>query len=260
MIKRILAAALVATCTLIARAEPAKPTITVLAAISLKEAITEIGKDFEKTHDAKVEFVFGASGALATQIEAGSPADVFVSAADAQVNKLEKANLVDPKSRQLIANNSLVLIVPAATKSTITKFEDLANADVRRLAIGEPKSVPAGMYAQQTLKSLKLDTAVADKLIMGANVKQVLDYVVRGEADAGLVYATDAAAAKKDVTVIATADPKWHEPINYPAVVVSGSKQAGLAGEFVSALTSEDGRASLSKQGFVLPATTQPTK
>jgi molybdate transport system substrate-binding protein len=238
-----------------------KPTITVLAAISLREAMTDVKRDFEASHDATVEFVFGASGQLASQIETGAPADVFVSAADTQVNKLAEKKLVDPATRTLVAHNMLVLIVPAAAKESITKFEELSSEQVRLLAVGEPKSVPAGMYAKQVLGHLQLEQAVANKLVLGANVKQVLDYVARGEAEAGLVYLTDAMAASKDVKIVAQADPSWHESINYPAVVVSGSKQPALAAEFVAALTSETGRTALNKQGFALPApATRPAK
>jgi molybdate transport system substrate-binding protein len=238
-----------------------KPKLTVLAAISLRDAMTDVKRDFEASHDATVEFVFGASGQLASQIETGAPADVFVSAADAQVNKLAEKKLVDASTRTLVAHNTLVLIVPANAKDAITGFEGLTSETVKHLAVGEPKSVPAGMYAKQVLGHLNIEGAVAGKLVLGANVKQVLDYVARGEAEAGLVYLTDAQAAAKDVKIVAQADASWHESINYPAVVVTATKEGELAKEFVAALTNEAGRAALSKQGFALPTpTTQPTK
>lgn len=239
--------------------QPAKPTLMVLAAISLRDAMTDVAKDFESSHDAKVEFVFNASGPLAAQIESGAPADVFISAADAQVDRLAAAKLVDPASRKLVANNTLVLIVPAKAESPPTGFADLGAATVKHLAIGEPKSVPAGTYAMETLKHLKLDTTVGEKLVFGANVRQVLDYVVRGEADAGIVYLTDAAEAGDAVRVVAQADPSWHRPINYPAVVVSASRQPQLAAEFIETLAGAAGRDALAKHGFALP-TTQPTQ
>lgn len=252
--KRTLYAALATlTCVFSLGAAADKPKLTVLAAISLRDAMTDVKHDFEASHDVTVEFVFGASGQLASQIETGAPADVFVSAADAQVNKLGEKKLVDLSTRQLVAHNSLVLIVPAAAKDTIHSFDDLTSGQIKHLAVGEPKSVPAGMYAKQVLGHLKIEEAIASKLVLGANVKQVVDYVARGEAEAGLVYLTDAQAASKDVKIVATADASWHEPINYPAVVVSASKQAELAKAFVAELTSEAGRAALSKQGFALP-------
>lgn len=253
--------ATLACSSLFATSAQPKPTITVLAAISLREAMTDVKRDFEASHNATVELVFGASGQLASQIETGAPADVFVSAADAQMNKLADKKLVDPATRTLVAHNALVLIVPAAANESITKFEDLNSEQVKHLAIGEPKSVPAGMYARQVLAHLQLEAAVANKLVLGANVRQVLDYVARGEAEAGLVYVTDAQTAAKDVRIVAQADASWHESINYSAAVVSTSKQPTLAAEFVAAMTNEVGRTALSKQGFALPApATQATK
>lgn len=235
----------------------AKPKLTVLAAISLKDVMADLERDFEASHDVDVEFVFGASGQLAAQIESGAPADVFVSAADAQVGALAQHGRVVPESRTLVAHNELVLVVPATAKDAITRFEDLGSDRVKRLACGEPKSVPAGMYARQVLSRLQLESAVAEKLVLGANVRQVLDYVARGEADAGIVYRTDARASK-DVRIVAEAEQSWHEPINYPAVVVKGSDEQQLAAEFIAAMKSEAGRAALTKQGFSLP-TTAPT-
>lgn len=238
-----------------ASAAPAKPTITVLAAISLRDAMTEIAHDFEATHNAKIDLVFGASGQLAAQVVAGAPSDVFVSAANEQVDRLVNAKLVDPASRRVVAMNTLALVVPKDAAAPIAGFDALGSAAVRRLAIGEPKSVPAGMYAMQTLAHLKLDQAVASKLVLGANVKQVLDYVARGEADAGLVYATDVAAAGDKVRLVAVADESSHEPIQYPAIVVSASKSPELAKAFVASLEDVKAQQTLGKFGFTSPAT-----
>ena len=167
-------------------ARPAAPkTVTVLAAISLREVLTDVAPAFEKANDAKIEFVFGASGQLAAQAKAGSPGDLFISAAAKQVDELIAAGVADGSTRVIVARNTLVLVVSTNAPSVIVNFEDLAKAN--RVAVGEPKSVPAGMYAGQVLKHLHLDTPLADKLVFGANVKQVADYVARGEADAGLI-------------------------------------------------------------------------
>lgn len=238
-----------------------KPTLNVMAAVSLREAMEAVARDFETAHAVKIELSYGASGQLAAQIENGAPADVFISAADAQVNRLAERKLVDLGSRTIVAHNTLVLIVPAAATETISRFDELGSDRVKRLAIGEPKSVPAGMYAEQALKHLHLDESVAGKTVLGANVRQVLDYVSRGEVDAGIVYATDVRSAGKDVRIVAEAAADWHEPIKYPAVVIATTKQPELAKAFLAAMTSKAGRAALAKQGFTLPApTTQPAK
>jgi len=230
--------------------------INVSAAISLKEALTEIAQTHEsETHD-KVAINFGASGPLATQVKNGAPVDVFISAADKQVDDLVQAGAVDAKSRVVIATNELVLIVPkdAPDADAPKNFAGLTDSKVKRIAVGEPKSVPAGMYAAQTLKALKLDEAIKPKLIFGANVRQVLDYVRRGEVEAGIVYRTDAQEAGDAVRVVATAEASSHEPIRYPAVIVASTKHRAAAEKFLERLHDEKSRAVLSAKGFTLPA------
>ena len=151
--------------------------------------------------------------------------------------------------------NQLVLIAPADSKSAPAGFADLKN--VQKIAIGEPKSVPAGEYAQQTLEHLKLNDALKGKLIYGLNVRQVLQYVQSGEVDAGLVYLSDAKEAGDKVKIIATADADWHEPIEYWAVVISGSPHAEAAKKFLAYLQTEPAQKILEARGFSRP-TTQP--
>lgn len=235
-------------------AEPKK--LTVLAAISLRDVLQDVTPAFEKANDVKVEFVFGASGQLAAQAKAGPAGDLFISAAAKQVDELVAANVADGDSRTVVAGNTLVLVAPAGAKESITRFDDLGG--VKRLAIGEPKSVPAGTYAMQTLAHLKLDTELKERLVYGANVRQVADYVARGEVEAGMVYATDA-MAMDGVKVVAVAEVGWHEPIQYPAVVLKAAKEPTLAKQFVAMLRSDAGRAALAQRGFApAPPTTQP--
>jgi molybdate transport system substrate-binding protein len=124
---------------------------------------------------------------------------------------------------------------------------------VKRVAVGKPKSVPAGEYAAEVFDSLKIAEAVKGKLVYGANVRQVLDYVRRGEVDAGVVYATDAAEAGDGVTVVATAPEGSHRPIEYVGAVITGAKHAGAAGKFLEYLTGDAGRGALGKRGFGAP-------
>ncbi len=167
--------------------------------------------------------------------------------------------LIDPASRKTIAANALVLIVPADSKLDLSRFEDLQKPEVKRLAMGEPKAVPAGEYATQTLKHLKLLDTLQPKIISGASVRQVLDYVERGEVDAGIVYATDAMQSGPKVRVIATADPSWHEPIHYPGRCRCDEARRPRQG--VRRLSSRPTplKKILQKHGFAPPPATQPT-
>jgi molybdate transport system substrate-binding protein len=235
-------------------------TITVSAAISLKESLSEIGKAYETaTHD-QVIFNFDASGKLQMQIMQGAPVDAFVSADDEQMNKLEITRKIRNGSRRVVVNNTLVLIVPAEAKNPPADFADLATDRGRKISIGEPKTVPAGRYAMQTLKSMKLDQAVGPRLVYGESVRQVLTYVEQDEVNAGIVYGTDARLAKDKVKVVATADPATHDVIEYPAAVVAASSHQEAAAKFLDYLATAPARAVFVSRGFSIPIpTTRPS-
>jgi len=228
--------------------------LTVSAAISLKESLTAIGKQYEADTGDKVTFNFGSSGQLMAQIQSGAPVDVFVSAGQSQVDSLKKSGLLADSPARVIARNTLVLIVPKDAKNPPAAFADLAAPSIKHLAIGQPKTVPAGQYAMQTLTALKLADPLKDRLVFGENVRQVLDYVARGEVEAGLVYATDAREAAADVKVIATAPETSHDPIEYPAAVIKDTKHAASAAKFVDYLTTEKAQKILADSGFLPPA------
>jgi molybdate transport system substrate-binding protein len=230
--------------------------LTVSAAVSLKEPLTEIAKQFEHDSGISVALNLGASGQLAAQIDAGAPVDVFVSAGEAPIRMLTRNGKIGDS--RLVAGNRVVLIVPAG-KSDVSGFQSLSNNSVKRLAIGRPRVVPAGDYAVQVLDHLGLSASVKEKLVYGQNVRQVLDYVSRGEVDAGIVYATDAAEAKDSVRIVATANESTHDPVRYLAAVVKGAKQ-GDAVKFVDYLAGPVGQNSLRGAGFfIIPAgTSQP--
>ena len=229
-------------------------TVRVGVAVSLKEAVTDTAQAYEKQTGDKVELSFGSSGQIAAQIKGGAAIDAFISAADKQVDELVGQGLVDRATRRVIAGNTLVLVVPSGSTGAIDSFDSLASAAVKRVALGEPKTVPAGDYAAQVLKKMKLSDAVKDKLVYGSNVRQVLDYVARGEVTAGVVYATDAKQAGDKVKVVATAPKDSHEPIVYPAALVKKSRNAAAATRFLDHLGSEEARATLEKRGFTRPA------
>jgi molybdate transport system substrate-binding protein len=235
--------------------------VTVFAAVSMKDALGEIEKPYEAATGDDVEFSFGASGQLAAQVAEGAPADVFISAAEKQVTTLVDAKVADAASRAVIASNRLVLIVPADAVKPVAGLAELADARVKRVAIGQPRTVPAGEYASQALTKLNLLDAVRDRLVYGANVRQVLDYVRRGEVDAGIVYATDAMTEPK-VKVVATADASLHDPIAYPAVLVRRDGRTSAAGRrFLDHLKSDAAQTILRQRGLAAaaPASTAPT-
>jgi molybdate transport system substrate-binding protein len=227
--------------------------LTVSAAISLKNAFEEIGKLFEAEHKGvKVNFNFGASGDLVWQIEGGAPVDVFASAAQKDMDEAEKRGLILRNSRVNFAGNSVVLITPADSKIPIKTFQDLGLNQVEKIAAGNPKTVPAGRYAGEVFVHFKMLPAIKKKLVYAEHVRQVLDYVVRGEVDAGVVYLTDAIVKAKDIRIVATAPEDSHKPIIYPAAVVMGSNKKILAKAFISLLISEEGKKVLERHGFKL--------
>ena len=227
--------------------------IIVSAAISLKDAFEEIGKFFEAKHKgAKVAFNFGASGDLVHQIEGGAPVDVFAPASQKDMDEAEKKGLILPNSRINFAGNTVVLITPAGSKIPIKTFQDVGLNQVEKIAAGNPKTVPAGRYAEEVFIHFKMLPAIKSKLIYAEHVRQVLDYVARGEVDAGVVYTTDAMVKAKDIRIVATAPEDSHSPIIYPAAVVKSTNKEGLAKAFVSLLISGEGRMVLEKHGFKL--------
>lgn len=226
--------------------------LLVSAAASMKDVMEEVKPLYQQSQGKiKINYNFGASGALQRQIEQGAPVDIFISAAKKQVDGLESKNLLLPASRAVIAKNRLVLVVPANT-SSINSFYNLPDAKVRKIAIGEPRSVPAGQYAQQLLQRLNLWDKLKSKLVYAKNVRQVLASVESGNADAGLVYATDARISNK-VKVVVVADEKYHSAIIYPLAILKRSQKVDAAKNFTEFLSSEPAKAVFRKYGFVLP-------
>lgn len=226
--------------------------LLVSAAASLKDALEEIKPLYQQSKaNVNISYNFGASGALQQQIEQGAPADIFISAAKRQVDALEQKQLLVPGTRSILAKNRLVLVVPKNV-SGVTSFYNLKDEKIKRIAIGEPRSVPAGQYAEQVLQKLKLLPQIKPKLVYANNVRQVLASVESGNADAGLVYVTDAKISDK-VKVVVAADEKYHSAIIYPLAVVKSSKNIDAAKEFAQYLaTSSQVKAVLKKYGFIV--------
>jgi molybdate transport system substrate-binding protein len=228
--------------------------LTVSAAISVKEAVEEIGRAFAAARPGlRLRFNLGASGALQKQIEAGAPVDVFVAAAAGPMDELERRGRVEAGSRRAFARNVLVVVRPAAAAGPLAGPADLAGPGVKRIAVGNPRTVPAGRYAEASLRRLGLWERLQPRLVLAEHVRQALDYVARGEVDAGFVYATDAAARAPRVREAFRPPADSYGPIVYPAAVVAGSRQPALARAFVDTLAGAQARAVLARHGFAPP-------
>ena len=224
--------------------------ITVSAAISLKDALDEISHLYTTEHTgAEVHFNLGGSGTLQRQIEQGAPVDIFISASPKEMDSLQSQELVLPGTRKDLVRNSVVLIVPVGSAG-VSSFQDLTNPAVKTIAVGEPQTVPAGKYAQEVLTYFGLYDQLKAKLVLAKDVRQVLTYVETGNADAGIVYATDAKISKK-VTVVAVAPEDSHSPVVYPAALIKSSKNPAGAKVFLEFLSSEKARAAFQKYGFI---------
>lgn len=233
-----------------AAAPPPAADLTISAAISLKDSLDEIIQLYHaETPEVTIHTNYGASGTLQRQVEEGAPVDIFISASPNQMDALESKGLVLAGTRRDLVKNSVVLIVPKG-KSGITGFADLARADVKIIAVGEPQTVPAGKYAQEVLTHLGLYDQLKPKFVLGKDVRQVLTYVASGNADAGIVYATDAKVSQ-DVSVVATAPDSSHSPVVYPVAILKSSKSPDAAKSFLEFLTGEKSRAVFVKFGFL---------
>ena len=250
----VLAMALGCTTLLIpyARAEAAGQ-ITVFAAASLKNAMDELAQKWQAETGNRLVVSLAGSSALARQIEAGAPADVFISANTGWMDRLEKDNLILPESRFDLLHNSLVLIASGkdAAKVEIGKGFDLAHRlGDGRLAMALVDAVPAGMYGKAALKSLGIWDKIAPKVAQVDNVRAALALVATGETPYGIVYATDAVADPR-VTAVATFPADSHPPITYPVAIIRDS-QNPLDKTFLQFLTSDAARAAFERQGFVM--------
>jgi molybdate transport system substrate-binding protein len=247
----LLLASLLAACPGIAGAQQRDLQLTVSAAASLTDVLRELGKLFEDRHpNVQVRLNFGASGALLQQIANGAPVDVFVSADEETIERGVAQKLFAAETRSDVASNSLALITSSARRD-LGSLRDLAGTSVQRIAIGKPVTVPAGRYAKQALEAAGLWTTLATRFVFADNVRQVLDYVSRGEVDAGFVYGTDALIMRDRVRVVAIVE--GHLPIRYPAIVVADSRRPEIAAAFIDFLRSPQPRARFIAAGFRPP-------
>jgi molybdate transport system substrate-binding protein len=234
-----------------ALASSGSPTdITVSAAISLRDSLDEIVRLYRPEHpNVTVYLNLGASGTLQRQIEQGAPVDVFISASPSEMDSLQSKRLILSDTRSDLVKNSVVLIVPKGA-SAPADFRDLTNTRIKVIAIGDPQSVPAGSYAKQVLTHFGLYEGLRPKFVFAKDVRQVLTYVETGNADAGIVYATDARTSTR-VSIVATAPKDSHAPVIYPVAVLAGSRNVEAAKSFVAFLLSSKCAQVFDKHGFV---------
>lgn len=225
-------------------------TILVAAAASMQPSLEEINALFEDEYNwITVEGTYDSSGKLQTQIEEGLDADIFLSAATKQMDALKEETLVDEDSILPLLENKVVLIVPQAVESNVTSFDDILDAD--NIAIGDPASVPAGQYAKEIFENLGIYSEVEAKASLGTNVTEVLNWIAEGSADAGVVYATDAATTDQVLVVAEAPEGTLANPVIYPIGIVSASQKKDAANLYVDFLQSEQVKEIFETYGFV---------
>jgi molybdate transport system substrate-binding protein len=232
--------------------QPPAPTATILvaAAASLQKALQEVTPLYTQANPNQiVNYNFAASGVLEQQIQQGAPVDVFIAAADKQINSLQKQGLLVAGTHQNLLTNQLVLITPKQSHIPLTSFRQLTNPEIKRISIGEPRTVPAGQYATEVLQHLGILERVKSKFVLGNNVKSVLTTVETGDVEAGIVYITDAKSSDR-VTIAAIADPKLHSPIHYPIAIMKASKSLAGSKQYIEFLKSKSARTVFKKYGF----------
>lgn len=223
--------------------------VRVFAAASLTEALTEIARGYEKNNEDRIVFNFGASSILARQIEQGAPGDLFLSADEAKMDALARQKLIDPQTRVRALSNTLVIVVPRIDGKRITDVRQLAEPRIESLALAEPSSVPAGIYARQYLQKLGIWARVAPKVIPTDNVRGALAAVASGNVDAAIVYRTDARVSK-DVRVAVEISRAEGPAISYPFALLAEAEQPVAARRFLAHLRSSASRAIFIRHGF----------
>jgi molybdate transport system substrate-binding protein len=243
---------LLALCGLLLSGQAAAAELTVSAAASLTNAFRELAPLFEVKHPGhKVLLNSGSSGALMQQIVKGAPADVFASADQESMDQAQAQGAIEPGKRRDFVSNKLVVIVPADSANAPRALGELTQPGYKRIAVGLTDSVPVGRYTKGVLQKAQLWAAIEPRTIGAQNVRQVLDYVARGEVDAGFVYSTDAALMPGKVKVAQRVPTD--KPILYPIAPVKGSGNAALALQFVDFVFSPEAQAVLAKYGFGPP-------
>lgn len=226
-------------------------SLTVAAGAGLSEVMPAVGADFERAQpDIKVTFTFGNAGAISAQVKQGAPVDVVLfPSGGGHMDALERDGFILPGSRRVVARDDLVLAVPAGKQVPADPWSWLRSSEVRRVAIGDPKAVPAGVYAMQVLRHLGLDAALEPKLVYAGTVRQALVYVEQGEAEAALVYRSTVRGSDR-ARVAAVAPPETHDAIFFEGAVVKAARHADEAQLFLQCLLSPGAARVFEEHGF----------
>lgn len=225
--------------------------IYVLAAASLIDVLTELANNYKQKTSTEIIFSFASSGALQAQIEASAPADIFFSAAQKQMNALEEKGLIDSETRKDLLENKVVLISPKNSNLNIKSFTDITNSNVKKLGLGEPKSVPVGQYSEEILSNLSILDIAKEKAVYGSDVRNVLDWVETAEVDCGIVYATDAKIAK-NINIIAEAPEGTHKKVIYPISIIKSSQNKEEAKKFIEYISTDKSKEIFQNYGFTV--------
>lgn len=230
---------------------PREPIILLVsAAASLQDALEALNPIFESANpDIQVNYNFAASGSLQQQIEQGAAVDLFISAAAKQMDALQAKHLIVSDTRRNLLTNSLALVVPRDSTLELREFQHLINPAIHRISVGEPRSVPAGQYAEEVFRNLGILDQLRPKFVYGNSVRNVLGTVESGNADAGVVYTTDAQISDR-VRKVATAPSDLHSPIVYPITVIAASRHPQAARTYAQFLTNPEAQAVFRQYGF----------
>jgi molybdate transport system substrate-binding protein len=246
------AAVLIAAVLLAAHQGPEPTQITVSAAVSLSDVLTAVADEYGRRALGSVRFNFAASNVLSRQIVDGAPVDVFISADEAQMDVVAAAHLIRPGSRVPLLRNQLAVVVPNDRPRIFKGIKDLVDPAFKRIAIGDPAAVPAGVYAKQYLQTLGIWTDLAMKIVPSGSVRLALAAVESGAADAAIVYRTDIASARhvREALVVPSSEGPH---IVYPAAMVRSGSNADGARRFLAFLRTPEVIAVFTRAGFLVP-------
>lgn len=227
-----------------------KTELLISAAVSMTDVLEELATTYENKHkDVSLIFTFGGSGTLQTQIEEGAPVDIFISAAQKQIDRLEEKGLIVEGTRKELLHNKVVLITPVNNQLNIKSFDDLLKDKVGKIGLGEPIGVPAGQYSEEVFRNLNIIDRIKGKFIYASDVRTVLTWVENGQVDCGLVYHTDALTSDK-IKIVSEGPADSHTPIIYPVAVIKDCKNINLAKDFIDYLSSDEAIQIFNKYGF----------
>lgn len=228
-----------------------KVELLVSAAASMTDVLSELANVYTQSQaNTDLILTFGPSGGLQAQIEEGAPVDVFISAAQKQMQALEEKDLLLKDTIRTLLVNKVVLITPKDDKIGVESFDDLTNKDtIKKIALGDPSNVPVGQYSEEIFTTLNVLDRIIEKAVYGTDVRTVLTWVENGEVDAGLVYATDAISSDK-VTIVSEAPEGSHKEVTYPVAVIKTSKYIDQSKEFLAFLQTEEATKIFKKYGF----------